>query len=1218
MLRTITVSDANEDLCAVDNIVYNKDKTEFITIAHGSTPEIVKIPESVKSIREFAFSGNTALTEVVLNENITDIGEAAFANCENLRKITLPSSLKLIGEYVFSNCKALSTITIPSGVKTVSYCAFSYCTGLTEVVLEEGVEKVDSGAFFNCSSLKRITFPQSLKSLNCGFSGCSSLEELELPQNLTSMKVEFSYCSSLKTIELPDCVSHFYDGAFMGCESLTSITVPEKVTEIPNAAFSGCTSLKTIILSDNVKKIGDNVFSKCTALENFHIGKSVTNLELRTLIPEGSNVYSYSPDYLQKLADCINLKDITVSAENPDFSAVDGNLYNKDKTILYKYAIGKTDTSFTVPSYVVRIEQYAFEDAVNLTTILIPEKLDIINKNSFEGCTNLVYNTLNGASYLGNATSKYAALMSLENVSTITEYTIASGTTVVAGEIFSGANNLVTLNVPKTLKGVGNNAFRYCNALTTINIEDIGAWAMINFANIYANPLQNGKAILYVDSKAITDVVIPEGVTEIGSFAFVYYENMTSIQFPSTLKAIKNNSFCYCTGLKDIVLNEGLETIGYRAFAYCSALESITFPKSLKTTDSGILANCSNFKIINITDVAAWCSVDFPNDIIYTNYDLYVNNKPAETLVIPSDVKKVNDYAFNRAKNIRNIVISEGVEEVGKRAFWDNVSLESVTIPESLKELDDGAFADNSLLKNVYISDLQAWCNIHYTSTWSDFYKANPLYNGANLYLNGKLVENITIDFEISRSNPSFAGCKGLKSVVFSGNANMIGKSMFLECSNLTSVTVNSDKIETINYNSFSGCKALTKVVLGEGVKEISNSAFLNCTNLAELTIPSTLEKIGYRAFYGANKIAKLDIADVAAYNAIEFYNDTYSYPVRKEAKLYIKGKEAKELIFPEGTQRINSSCFYRFSNIEYLSIPESLKYISSGAFMFCTGLKKVTLLNENTSIASNAFYNCNNIQTVEFAGTEARLKEISSVLYNASEKIYLRKVEIYDADNSYKKYFVLLGEVFDFEDSGYVREGLETNVYGDSEHMYKADKNAPITEHSVFYVAYELGKDIVISISRNSFTVTPVNYKTDVDVIFALYRNDRLTDTQKKVYTGEDVIFNSDAEYDTVTIMIWNSLEGMNPVDEAKIVKASTDTDYKNGKFTVTMDCFNGECDVILALYNGDMLVDEQMDTYSGSDVIFTTDKAFTTAKVFAWDDPMQPVTSAENVKLS
>ena len=172
-----------------------------------------------------------------------------------------------------------------------------------------------------------------------------------------------------------------YTVSGIGTAMDTDIVIPSEykglpVTSIGDYAFSECTSLTSIVIPDSVTSIGVQAFSSCTSLTSIDIPDSVTSI--------GDWAFS----------SCTSLTSITVDENNTAYASIDGNLYNKDKTTLIQYAIGKTATEFTIPDSVTSIGSYAFARCDSLTSILIPDGVTSIGDNAFFWCDSLTSVTI--------------------------------------------------------------------------------------------------------------------------------------------------------------------------------------------------------------------------------------------------------------------------------------------------------------------------------------------------------------------------------------------------------------------------------------------------------------------------------------------------------------------------------------------------------------------------------------------------------------------------------------------------------------------------------------------------------------------------------------------------------------------------------------------------------------------------------------------------------
>ena len=199
---------------------------------------------------------------VVIKDGVTSIGKYAFYK-SGLTSVTIPNSVKSIGEFAFEFCYSLTSIAIPNSVTSIGYSAFLYCSALTYITIPNSVTTIGSGAFSYCKSLTSVKIPNSITSLgNSVFSNCSGLTSVEIPNSVTRIgDYAFAACYTLTSIAIPNSVTSIGERAFSGCSGLTSITIPNSVTSIGERAFFNCSSLTSITFEGSKRpNFGNNVF----------------------------------------------------------------------------------------------------------------------------------------------------------------------------------------------------------------------------------------------------------------------------------------------------------------------------------------------------------------------------------------------------------------------------------------------------------------------------------------------------------------------------------------------------------------------------------------------------------------------------------------------------------------------------------------------------------------------------------------------------------------------------------------------------------------------------------------------------------------------------------------------------------------------------------------------------------------------------------------------
>ena len=233
----------------------------------------------------------------------------------------------------------------------------------------------------------------------------------------------------------------------------------------------------------------------------------------------------------------------------------------------------------------------------------------------------------------------------------------------------------------------------------------------------------------------------------------------------------------YANGQGIIRFDRNIASIPGAAFGHCETLTSITIPDSVTSIGGGAFANCSSLT----------------------------------SVTIPDSVTSIRDSAFYGCSSLTSITISDSVIAIGYKAFHDCIKLTS-----------------------IYITDIAKWCQIKFTD-----YDSNPLYYAHNLYINGELVENLTIPDGVTEiGSLAFSVCSRLKSVTIPNSVTSISNSAFNFCSSLTSFTI-PDSVTSIGDYAFYGCSSLTSIYCKPTTPPILGSnAFSSISPTAKIYVP--------------------------------------------------------------------------------------------------------------------------------------------------------------------------------------------------------------------------------------------------------------------------------------------------------------------------------------------------------------------------------------------
>jgi len=457
------------------------------------------VPGNVDTIKEAAFSGCKNLGNLTLSSGIRVIKNNAFSDCDSLTDITIPGSVESLGSRVFSSCDNLVSATFASGITAIPSYAFDYCRKLSEVNIASTVRAIGTSAFGDCTLLEEISLPEGLESIGVSGGdvfGGSGLTSIYIPSTVLEIANEaFWNCKQLQSIDvspansgfssvngvlfnknqtmllkyptarsgayvIPDGISNLPEASFAGCKGLTEITIPFGITEISDSLFSGCESLVNVDIPNSVTRIGHWSFYGCTALETISIAASVVDI--------------YGASSFQG---CTGITSFSVNSGNPNYTSVDGVLFNKDHTELIMCPARKVG-DYTIPAAVSTIDYYySFRYCNELQNIFVhPSNTTyasisgvVFNKSE---TTLLIFPKGRSGAYAVPSGVVTLGIHSFSLSQNLTSVVLPEGVTTIEREVFYFCRGLEEVVIPASVSMIGPQAFDGCSQVVIIFMGD--------------------------------------------------------------------------------------------------------------------------------------------------------------------------------------------------------------------------------------------------------------------------------------------------------------------------------------------------------------------------------------------------------------------------------------------------------------------------------------------------------------------------------------------------------------------------------------------------------------------------------------------------------------------------------------------------------------------------------------------------------------------------
>ncbi len=741
-LESIEVASGNEILKSIDGNLYDVTEKILYMYAMGKKDESFVIPSTVEGLAADAFCNSIWLKNLTIPNSVKRIENKVFYGCSSLEYNELDGALYLGNEQnpylvlVKAKDQSITSCVIHDATRIICEGAFENHTELTSLTIGKGVTQIGKDAFDFCVDLVEINFYATAMNDLSGYNGvfrCAGGSKgirvvvganvTRIPANLFNPREDPSDAPEIVSVEIEQgsTLKEIGWGAFSNCQRLTSIVMPNTVESIGSDAFSGCSSLKfneydnayylgseenpylilirakddsitSCIIHDETKTVAKGAFAYLDSLTSITIGAGIKSLVDNTFVR------------------CDNLSELRFNATAMNDVVVFNNVFwltgNKMKVIfganvtrIPANLLSNVDVisiEFENGSVCKSIGEGAFVGCNSLVSIELPSSITSIEENVFYYCSSLrkVHIEDIGAwcnIVFGNEHSNpltYGAKLYMNDEVIRGDIEIPYGVTKIPSHSFS-RTDITGITMPGSVTLIEYGAFFECTALTKANyLGTVGQWCGIEFASPDTNPLYYSKK-LYINGNLVTELVIPDTVTKINSYAFYNCTSIIGVSIPDSVTSIGEFAFLGCDferyTIYDNACYVGNEQNPYLLLvrAKNDDITSCTIHQNTRFINDQAFSNC-----MMLTEAT------IGNGVVSIGAYAFEKCSSLKNITIPGSVKSVGDYAFMGCLDITSVTMLEGVTKIGYMAFSDCTSLTSTVIPDSVTSIGYMAFYD--------------------------------------------------------------------------------------------------------------------------------------------------------------------------------------------------------------------------------------------------------------------------------------------------------------------------------------------------------------------------------------------------------------------------------------------------------------------------------------------------------------------------------------------
>lgn len=957
----------------------------------------VTIPNSMKNIGEYAFESCSGLTSITIPDKVTTIEQGTFCGCSGLTSITIPKSVTSLGNSAFEGCGGLVEVSIGSNVQTFNSSVFKGCQNLSEVwCYATVVPTVESDAFAesnytNATLYVRETLLNEYENTEIWNSfkdikNISSLQDyapyhtifvadgirymtedddvviarqdkeltgdIVIPATVTYGNAEYNVTRLMS----PDDSESGGGGAFQECE-ITSISLPASITEIPDNTFNHCRQLSSVVINGPVARIGGHAFEGCEALTTIDLPDEVT--EMGDAAFQGTGLTAF-----------------TIPA---------------GVTVLNMYVLADTKITYLeIPATVNRLDRNCFAtyktdeqgEPLKRTVKMFQRDCRLINDDESMPDRGTEFGDMTTIDLLVPAGCKvlYQEYSPWLNMHSITEYGEDTGEVLVPDQ-----RHVIIDDIRYMLK----NGEAYVDIQPESLSGEISIPDKVTYENIdypVTKVMGSYWSMWYGDTDS-----------EYYHFSGAFEQTqVTKITLPASIKTIEHHAFSRAQKLQEVVISEGVTEIGTQALSYCPELTTINIPSTVTILSRGILRECPKLKTLTLHE--GLTTIDW--EALW--------GTGIETLTIPSTCTLLG-YQALELPNLKTLYVNvkepKDIEAIG---YYGNGTMNGTVFGHD----SDQAATNERLSKADLIVPLGCAESYEVQAPWFNFRSITD-QGSPYLKLNGSVFAAPEGSFTVEDESPVFEDhsgwyvedyTKGLAidhdtKIKFTTTAPKSWVYIYLFSSNTSKVKVDGTVVNTIGEDQSTSsytfyrydvlvdagehvitcddytdnqmpCMFLLRVqdISGDYYQPKSIGVNIDGINfvLEEKTVEGQDEPVR-TATIARQKTslsgdivipAKVSYAKTVLQGSEWVTLEAHDYDV---TEMVAAGFEIREA---PGIFRTTDGAFQECA-IMSISLPATLTTIPAGAFNGCQQLKTVTLAEGITTIGGGAFANCTSLEDI-------------------------------------------------------------------------------------------------------------------------------------------------------------------------------------------------------------------------------------------------------------